>query len=105
MPQFAHPWEEEGLVRAHCELGRAGQEQRPLGFLLKLPIWALCQLPLGYGGTVTLKNHCQYPAMGGNAAVWELPLIPFLGMMLSTAVPRHPLPDVLHLGREMLLQK
>lgn len=44
MPQFPHLWKEEGrsgLGRVRCELGRAGQEQGPSGFLLKLPIWAV----------------------------------------------------------------
>lgn len=48
VPQFPHPWKEEGqsgLDRVLCELGRAGQEQGPFGFLLKLPVWASFRLP------------------------------------------------------------
>lgn len=39
------------------ELGRAGQEQDPFGFPLKLPSWDFFPFPSN-GGTVMLENHC-----------------------------------------------
>lgn len=50
------PWKEEGqsgLDRVLCELGRAGQEQGPFDFLLKLPTRTSFHLPpwvRGHGG-------------------------------------------------------
>lgn len=43
----------------YTELQRAGQQQNPFGFPLKLPSWDFFPCPT-YWGTVTLENHCWF---------------------------------------------